>query len=408
MADLTTRILIGVAVLGAAAMFVTQCTGEGEGEGSAAEWTGRSTDVGDGPHDVDGMVRPPEGPGVVQGGAEDQPAPQRPAALGGDDRRDVGPGAEPGTAIDVTPPWRKGTEHRYDIRRWVVQIDRNTGHYVSEQRVFDVTATVTKRAAAGAARVRMVVNSARIGVILSSGYQYEYDSSQPDELVAKDENTAKRVLPFVSHVGIPVEFVLDEHGKPVDVEGVDRWEAAWEDAMEEALPGGSKKFPNNRTKELVLVRWSRWLFPPQGTGELAAGAERQVDLVEDHVVANYVTFRGGLRATHDDGRVFRTALTCTPGVLPRAGASRSPSEDAVEKAHVQTDADSFRAAWRFDRELGGLLDSEIDAKYQLWVSRRTGSGRIDMTNVNESGVAEGLTPTFMDVLFRTRVNRVEK
>jgi hypothetical protein len=287
-------------------------------------------------------------------------------------RRDVGPPLEDGTPVEATLRRVEGTVTRYRVTNAVAQRDRSTGASTGQRWTFEVTTKVTGIADDGTARVRMQVDALRLQVLAADGLNVDFDSRDPDDALLNDPRRAMSVKPLLAIIGVPVEFVLGKHGGCTDIEGLDAWHEAWVEAVEALDPGSSRKAVPPYTRDTVLHEWSEVLFPPILGGTLTVGEPRDVQILRDTLQDAYVEFRGPLEATHDDGEVFRVRLLTKAEMMPRQGPARSPQEAAVAGVRVLSSADSYDAAWRFEREPGRLVDAEIDTEYQIHVSWHVG------------------------------------
>lgn len=313
------------------------------------------------------------------------------------ERRDVGPPLADGTPVDVAVRFEAGTVTRYRITDASAQRDRQSGLSTGQRVIQEVTTRVTSAGDAGSARVRLTVDAVRIQAIQVDGLPIDFDSRDPDDATLENPVAAMAIKPYLVPLGHPLEFELGAHGGCVEIDGIDAWNDAWVECVEALQPGSSRQLVPPYTRETVLQVWSEVLFPPILGGTLKAGEERDVQILRDTLQNAYIEFRGPLRVTHDDGAVFRLRLLTKPGVIPRQGAARSPQEAAVARVHVQSDADAYDAAWRFERAPGRLLDAEIDTKYQVWCSWLVGR--------NQQG-EDAYQPVFLDVERSTRVERI--
>ncbi len=354
----------------------------------------------------DGAFDPPDRGGKTPGSALPVGNGGASAPLAEPLRRQVGPPLPEGTEVDVTVEYKQGTETRYEITHTMLQVERESQRQMARQNVYGITTRVTQGAKKGsAARVRLTIDWMVRRAIHHDGMQWEFDTRQPDQRVRDHPNFALEIVPIIAVVDVPVEFVISATGAPTAVDGAERWRELWIDAVESLDPGLSRKSANEYDDDLVLLQWSTWLFPPLGGGPMKRGEPRRIELLEDYVNAHYVSHLGPADATHDDGTIFRVRLLTKAGKRARKGASRSPAESAVAKVHVQGDADSVHAAWRFDREAGRLADAEIEAKFMMVTSYRVGTGA-GPGAIGPGGVGANFQPVYLDIHHHTRVERV--
>ncbi len=337
----------------------------------------------------------------LQGGRplEDAPTTASPQSTGTApgqalERREVGPPLPDGTPVDLAVKRVPGTVTRYRITNAIAQRDRQNDQSVGQRWIFEVTTTVSGVEEDGSSRVRLEVDAIRIQALYPDGLQIDFDSRRPDDEALADPRRAITIKPLIAVIGIPVEFGLAPNGGCTTIEGLDAWHDAWAETVEALDPGASRKNISPYTAETTLFEWSEYLFPPILGGTLVSGGTRDVQILRDTLQSAYVEFRGPLRVTHDDGDVFRLELVTTPGVMMREGGARSAQEAAVARVHVQSDADAYYAAWRFQREPGRLLDAEIDTKYQMWVAWRMGQ---------DAGGEQAYQRVFLDIERGTRV-----
>ncbi len=411
MNDNISRITLVLIALVASAFVVKSCVGGDPGDGDrqtrdpAAETdpstrsataatesgqldpnAGSETLGGDAPGGARGGDPPPGG---VQGGgagAEAAVAPMK--------RRDVGTPLEDGTVVKLQVPYKAGTTTRYRIENATTQRNRENDLTVFMRRFDDVTTKVTNVAEDGTARVRLTLNAIRLQAYYPNGLIIEFDSRNPDDTILDNPTTALVVKPMLALIGIPVEFQLTTNGAPIEIEGLQAWRDAWEEAVERVAPGDSREISTPFARDTVLLEWRELLFPPVVGEPLAAGTPREIELLRDTMQKAYVQFKGPMEVTHNDGDVFRVRMSAKPEMVARQGKARSPQEKAIAKVHIQSSIGGYYAAWRFNAAKGRLEDAEIEAKYQLWVSWPSGQ---------TAGGSTAYQPVFLQMERQTRV-----
>jgi len=399
MNDKMSRIALVLIALVASAFLVKQCVGDDEAEtggvpasntadtGNAS--TGDDIDPNAGSDLVDGI--PESGDGLGDAGLGN-PAKVAPEPM---DRREVGEPLEDGTLVELRIPYKAGTVTRYRIENATTQRNRDNDLTVFMRRWDDITTKVTHVAADGTARVRLTMDAVRLEASYPNGLIIEFDSRNPDDSVLDNPDTALVLKPMLALLGVPIELQLTTNGAPIEVEGLDGWTDAWEQAVERESPGASREIATPFARDTVMLEWRELLFPPIVGEPLKAGEQREIELLRDTMQKSYALFRGPMEVTHDDGEVFRVRMTATPTMLARQGEPRSPQEAAIAKVHIQASKDAYYAAWRFDRKTGRLVDAEIEARYQQWVSWPAGK--------NSSG-SDAYQPFFLQKQRQTRVD----
>jgi hypothetical protein len=391
MNDNISRIALVLVALVASAFLVKDC-GKADGDESATTVADSSgaADTGTSPDDPE--FDPTEGEEKVKPfpvATADKPEAPEPL-----ERREVGPPLADGTVVDLGFRYKKGAVSRYRIENASTQRNRDNDLTVFTRRWDDVTTKVVSVGDDGSARVRLTIDAVRLQAYYPNGLILEFDSRNPDDSLLDDPNAALVIKPMLSLIGMPVELDLTINGAPVKIEGLDGWRDAWEEAVERVSPGDSRELSTPFSSDTVLFEWREMLFPPVIGEPLAVGDGRDMELLRDTMQKAYVKFAGPMQATHDDGDVFRVRMNATPGMVVRQGEARSPQEAAIAQTHVAASKDAYYAAWRFSRDEGRLVDAEIEADYQLWVSWPVGKDAVG---------ADAYQPVFLQIQRQTRV-----
>jgi hypothetical protein len=297
--------------------------------------------------------------------------------------------------VSVDLPWKPGTgPMRFEIVDTQVERDKASGARNEFQHTQRVTVEVLDRAADGALRIRLTVDSLRHQVLLPDGRQWDFDSLVGNAAGLLDDPDfgpgMKATLPLL---GKPLEFRLDAAGRVVDVDGVDAWRTAFLDAAEGLHRSVRAGAP---TAALVIGTWTEYLFPHLGGGSLRAGTPRKYVLRKPLVPPWEMTWSGNLDATHDDAESFRVEATAAPAVERGPGAESEVSA-GIAKIQAVHGKDPYRAAWRYARTgVPGLLEAQVDARFEVWISR---AGAPDAKGEVQ------YTPTFGEVVRRAVIRR---
>jgi len=389
MNDKISRIALVLVALAGSAFLVKDCVSDDADEARG----GTSTQTEAGSTDKPKPFVPEGGGGALEAG-EAANVRQKVAAPEPMDRREVGEPLERGTPVDLRVAYKAGTKTNYRIENATTQSNRQTNSTVFTRRWDDVETKVMHVGDDGAARVRLTLKAIRLQTYYPNGLIIEFDSRNPDDTVLDNETAASVVKPMLALIGLPIEVQLAASGAPVEIEGLQTWRDAWEEAVERESPGSSRKLSTPFSRDTVLLEWREILFPPTVGEPLEAGDEREIELLRDTLQKAYVLCRGPMKATHDDGEVFRVRMIATPTLMRRQGESRSPLEAAIAEVHVTSDADAYYAAWRFNRSVGRLEDAEIETRYQLWVSWGVGK---------DAAGADAYQRVFLQIERQTRV-----
>ncbi len=343
----------------------------------------------------DGGFRDPHPRRASNGGA--QLKPRAPVELPDPmPKRDVGPPLEDGTSVPVRLTYKVGTKSEYVLTEATLTRNREDGGTVAERRYIGFSMRVV--GASPEPRIQVSMDWMRIQAIYPNGLEFDFDTRDPDQQMLDDDVVGPTVKPLMAALGMPVQVKLGKNGAPVSIDGLDRLEEEWAAAVELISPGQTRKMEPQFALDDMLTQWMERFFPPVGADPIPAGEKRDMRLRRVTPYAHYVVFDGGLTSTHDADNVFRIAAVANVDKEPRLGIRRGHAT-AIERVHVQADADAYSAAWRFDREAGRLIDSEIDVKYQIWPSWRRGVGP-------DGGAA--FEPRFLDVERSTRVELVDE
>ncbi len=385
MNDKMSRIALVLVALAASAFLAKDCVSEdtadtGNGVPEGADTSGTTIDPTRGsealPRDAtSGLSKPTAAPEPM-------------------DRRDVGPPLDAGTSVELQIHYRAGTETKYRIENATTQRNMSNDLTVFMRRWDDITTKVVHVGDDGSARVRLSMDAVRLQAYYPNGLIIEFDSRNPDDTLLDNPTAALVIKPMLALIGLPIEFQLAANGAPVEVEGLQTWRDAWEEAVERESPGDSREISTPLSRDTVMLEWRELLFPPVAGAPLEAGDERGVELLRDTLQKAYVKYAGPMKATHDDGTVFRVRVVATPTMMRRQGEARSAQEAAIADVHVQADKDAYYAAWRFNRDVGRLEDAEIETRYRLWVSWPVGK---------DASGKESFQPVFLQMERQTRV-----
>jgi len=313
---------------------------------------------------IEGPGSPVQGTTATNGGPRrgvDPPPPPPPVLPAG---TPVAPGQE--VALDL--PWKPGTgPQRFEIVDTQIERDKASGARNEFQHTQRVTVEVLDRADDGALRIRLTVDSLRHQVLLPDGRSWDFDSIVGDAGgLLEDPDFGPGMKATLPLLGKPLEFRLDATGRVVDADGVEAWRAAFLDAAEGLHRSIRAAAP---TTSLVIGTWTEYLFPPLGGGKLRAGTPRPFQLRKPLLPPWEMSWKGTLDATHDDADAFRVEATAAP-VVERGPGADSDVSAGIAKIQAVHGKDAYRAAWRYARNgVPGLLEAQIDAKFEVWVSR---------------------------------------
>jgi hypothetical protein len=306
--------------------------------------------------------------------AAGQAAPAAPPAAPNVDVTLVGTPASPAAEISLVVPYRTGTKCRYRVMDAELRKNRDTEEVWWGRYVWTVSTEVVKGDGSGAARIRFQIDSFKYHTD-APGRRIEVDSEHPDRKLIDDPafGLARGMKPWLAVCGMPVEFVLDEGGVVRRIEGLESLNRKYLDVVSTFGAQQVQDADDAPTLENMIEKWGQCLFPPLGGGKLKGSASRDAEFRTTYVDSWCAVSTGKLRATHDDRDAFRAEFKGTPAMVEVTKSFVRPKFAAVEKAKVITSADSFVAAWRFDRAAGRLLASRTTWKYCLVVASRAGA-----------------------------------
>jgi hypothetical protein len=243
-----------------------------------------------------------------------------------------------------------------------------------EQSIHEATLSVTDAGPETPTRLRVVRDALQVRILAGENWGYTVDSRALDEEVFEVPQLAALVRPQLALLGVPAEFRLGAGGRVAKVDGAERWNELFLEALERTDPRLVLQAANAPTAELLAEEWSWYLFPPLGADPIGPDDAREVVLLRDTFCAGSVETRFAVRATHlDEERgILRLEGVATPKWLPRQGPPRSNSERSVEAGQVVTSADSSRAIWEIDQKRGLLRTAWYAEKHRLDVGFITG------------------------------------
>lgn len=279
----------------------------------------------------------------------------------------VGTPAAAGQAVDVAAGWRPGAgRFRYEIEDATVEKDMEGPGVNASRRTLRVSVEVLEGDGTGAARVRLTLDSFRDQVIGPDGLTLDYDSRIGDPgTLALDPILGPTIRTQTPLLGKPLAFRLDPQGRIVDVDGSDEWRRAYLDAVATLDPSMRAGAPSAAS---IAASWAEYLFPPIGTGTITVGAPRAFVLRQPLIPPHDLVWSGRADVTRNDPGAFRVDVVAKPAVERGVGAVTEGSAALAGIRAVASD-DAYRAGWRFARTApSGLLEAQIDVKFQLWMS----------------------------------------
>jgi hypothetical protein len=319
-------------------------------------------------------ARPANGPAPAQGTSSPAGAPSAPlmpTAL-----PDTGTPVPPGTEVAVHVPWKRGERNRfrYEIEDLTLARDRESGNTDPSWIVWRVLLEVVDGDGSGAARLRLTVESLRIRGFQANGLPFDVDSRIPDNGLLDDPNLARRVRPAIALLNVPLEFRLDASGNVVDVDGEDEWRERFLTEVQRIQKGAVNDAPDAPTREGLIDLWSEFLFPRTGGGKLVAGTPRDWQRRQPYVTSWAIVWKGKVDVTRDDPDAFRVDVRATPSAEPTGVAPTTDFAAGIVAMRASTLGDGYRAAYRFGRSPGALVEAQIDATYMFATSRKAGGG----------------------------------
>jgi hypothetical protein len=293
---------------------------------------------------------------------EKTPAPPRRAAT----KPPPGTPVEAGASVAAGVPYRTGTKSRYLVSDGRLIHDLESQARDWSNTVWTVATEVMEGDGSGAARIKLTVESFRFQTQMGAR-RVDFDSAKPDKELLADEQLGPILKPLVAICGIEVEFRVDSEGRISGVEGIDPMRRKYLDAVDTfgARAAAEAEAPD---VDRFVEKWAECLFPPVTGGTYAPGATRRATFRTTYFERWAAASTGVVRATHDDQSIFRLEFKAKPQIEELSREARGAIGRSIVKAQVVSSEDSYVASWRFDREKGRLVDSEIEAKYRLdWV-----------------------------------------
>lgn len=386
-------VALAVAVLAAIAVMWT-CTGpapvpDGKGATAPVQGSGGSWDPNAGSKKAQGATGgdPPDGAAQPESAAPVLPTELAPVGT------EVAPGAE----VSVVVPWKRGDVNRfhYDITDLTIYRDRDSGQRNPTQYEWHVLLEVADGDGTGAARLRLTAESLHVYGFQPSGLPFDVNSRDgTTSPFFEIPEVARQVKPVFALLGQPLEFVLDRTGNVADLRGLDAWRDRFTDQVRELEKGGIGEPADLPTRAQVTDMWSEYLFPRIGGGTLKGGATRPWTRVVPEAPPWCIVWTGTVAVTRDDPDAFRVDVFAAPEAKNLGGAASGAGVGIAKVRAIGTEK-SYHAAYRFGRAPGALLEAQIDASYQLWVSRPAAGAPGSPT----------YSPTFNEVLRRVIIRR---
>lgn len=321
---------------------------------------GDPADIGVDPIDIEpGLGTDPGGP----------PLPPPPADGGVGDLDDLlaherGTPVTEGARVAVGLTFRPGTSTRYRVMSVTRAADRGQETVSAQRQLEGWTVTVVRARKGGGWSVEAKQDWFKFQVIATTEMTFEYDSRSPDAGMVERYPALLRPLEAVR--GTPYLVLLDAEGRVERVRGVDEARKRYQEALIRLnVPGAERHGP---TEEELIEQFRTWFFPSVGGGELAADATRPATVRLNSGTRNWVTFKGGLAATHDDPGSFCVELLNTEAGSESFGAGGVlPDGRSVMGFRVPAEKDRGRASWVFDRDRGALRSARLHLQYYVQV-----------------------------------------
>jgi hypothetical protein len=274
--------------------------------------------------------------------------------------------------VSLVIPYKTGTKCRYRVNDAELMKDRATNEVWWGRRIWTVSTEVMQGDGSGAARIRFQIDSFRYQTD-APGRRIDIDSENPDRRLLDDPkfDLARGIKPWLAVRGVPVEFVIDEHGVIRAVEGVKAMNRKFLDVVSTFGSQQEQDADDAPTAENMIEKWGERLFPTFGGGKLRGDATREASFDTTYVDRWRSVASGKLRATNDDPDAFRVEFKGAPTIQELNRPAVHPKFVSVEKAKVQSSADAYVLAWRIDRAKGRLLASRKRANYTLVVGYRS-------------------------------------
>lgn len=310
----------------------------------------------------------------------------------------VGTEVKPGQEVSIVVPWKRGDVNRfhYEIEDLTLTRDRESGDVTPSRMQWRVHLDAIDGDGTGAARIRLTVDSLHVYGFQRSGLPFDVDSrdAAANPFMELPE-IARQVKPLLVFVGLPLEFSLDRAGNVSDVRGFDQWHARFVDEVRLLEKGGVGDPPDAPDLAQTTDMWAEYLLPRLGGGTIKGGESRPWTRVAPGAPPWSIVWTGTVAATRDDPDAFRVDIFAGPEAK-HMGGTASGAGVGIAKVRAIGHEKSYHAAYRFGRAPAALLEAQIDAKYEVWVSRQAAGGAPGTSTYS---------PTFNEVLRRVIVRR---